>query len=339
MEGYERVDPQHPLGGPDGKKDILFRRDNNIWIAACYFPTTEPNWAAVKKKFADDLGGVKSNNAAGIAFFVNQQLTIGDRKELAGLAMPVEADVYHLERMVGLLNSAKGCGLRLQYLHIAMSEAEQWAFWNARESDIVERLKKIEKTMAEHAERTMAEIRELREQQSSTNSEPMRGLVEIPSAALTAEMILWIHRIVTESDEANRDARGKFRAIEVWIGKSDSTPATATFVPVSPGDIIPRLSELITWWREAHHRLRGAQRVEVASSLAELHWRFLQIHPFLDGNGRVARVLLDQAAQELLHQRIGPEFLSDPTLYYAAMKAADRGDLGPLQQLILAALQ
>ena len=73
-------------------------------------------------------------------------------------------------------------------------------------------------------------------------------------------------------------------------------------------------------------------------ALAEFHHRFLRIHPFLDGDGRVARVILDQSARELLDVRVGPDLVAHAKLYYDALASGDRGDLGPLQKLILASL-
>jgi fido (protein-threonine AMPylation protein) len=65
---------------------------------------------------------------------------------------------------------------------------------------------------------------------------------------------------------------------------------------------------------------------------------FLTIHPFMDANGRVARSITDQPARELLNQRIGREFIEDAQAYYAALAAADLGDLKPLQDRIKAVL-
>ena len=59
----------------------------------------------------------------------------------------------------------------------------------------------------------------------------------------------------------------------------------------------------------------------------------------MDANGRVARSITDQAARELLNEGIGAEFIADTQAYYAALAAADCGDLKPLQDRIKAALQ
>jgi len=80
---------------------------------------------------------------------------------------------------------------------------------------------------------------------------------------------------------------------------------------------------LIQWYRENESLLP----VEVKA--AWLHHRFTQIHPFQDGNGRVARTL-----ESLVFLKAGlfPLVIRDADRqdYIGALKAADRGDLGPL---------
>jgi fido (protein-threonine AMPylation protein) len=83
----------------------------------------------------------------------------------------------------------------------------------------------------------------------------------------------------------------------------------------------------------------GSQNLRKAQALAKFHHGFLQIHPFLDANGRIARLILDQAARELLGQSITADFTADPSVYFAALRAADAGDLAPLERRISVALQ
>jgi hypothetical protein len=59
----------------------------------------------------------------------------------------------------------------------------------------------------------------------------------------------------------------------------------------------------------------------------------------MDANGRVARSITDQTAREPLNQRVGRELIEDAQAYYAALAAADAGDLKLLQERIRAALQ
>jgi hypothetical protein len=145
IEEYETVDPQHPLGGPDGLKDVRCQKDALTWIAAAYFPPTPPTFSDIQRKFEHDFAGVAKNGAQAFAFFVNQPVTISERQTLLNAAHGTRVEIYHLERVVALLNAPKGYGIRLEYLRIPMSEEEQWSFWSAMNTDIARKLAESEK--------------------------------------------------------------------------------------------------------------------------------------------------------------------------------------------------
>jgi fido (protein-threonine AMPylation protein) len=346
LEGYEDVDPQCPLGGGDGKKDVLFRRDGKTWIAAAYFPTTEKTFADTRSKFLKDFEGVALNSAYGFAFFTNQPLTLSERDELIAGAGETRVEIYHLERLRALLDSPKGCGIRLEYLRIAMTEEEQLAFWSAMNYDVTRKLLQNEQLLTnmdaklDRIERTMALIADLRDQPSSiATAVPSLDSIECPTREVSVATVCWIHRIVTEDDQLPEAVRGRFRSIDVWIGPKNSTPETATFRPCSPQEIPSNIRSLLEWWHRQHLAVSGSEKGRIVGALAELHWRFLRIHPFLDANGRVARVLLDQAARELLNMRVRRELVADSKSYFEALAAADRGDFRQLERLVFASLQ
>ncbi len=349
VEGFESVDPQHPLGGPDGTKDLVCSRDGVRWIAAAYFPSTLPSFADIKSKFSHDLAGLSKNNATGFAFFLNQYLTIGQREELIKLAGAAPTEIYHLERVRGLLDAPKGCGLRLQYLRIPMSEEEQWSFWHAMNHDVGRQLAAQEnrrelqfQTIEQKLDLVLARTRAIGFSLTQDRSHILKEDVEnfdMPTASVSISAVCWLHRVITEDTNLPEAVRGRFRAVNVWIGPQASTAETATFVPIPPEEVPIRLTELLQWWRDRHRVLVGAGRYEILVSLAEFHHGFLKIHPFLDANGRLARVLLDQAARELLNRAVGREFTSDPSAYYLALQAADKGDMSQLITRLTAALQ
>ena len=351
LESFEDVDPQHPLGGPDGLKDVKCTKDGKTWIAAAYFPPTPPTFGDIQSKFDHDFAGVAANGVQAFAFFVNQPLTIGEREELQSRTGGVPIEIYHVERIRSLLDAPKGCGIRLEYLRIPMSESEQWAFWSTMNYDVVRKLsenerrrdaqmKTVEDTLNKLLARTTAIEMNLHGSPSSLQpTAPPVESIEMPTASFSAAAVCWLHRLVTEDLALPEAVRGRFRGVQVWIGSADSNRETARYVPPPP-EAVPRLvDEWLQWWHEEHRNLRGQPKEEVAASLAELHHRFLTIHPFIDANGRVARSITDQAARELLNQRIGPEFIEDAHAYYSALAAADKGDLKPLQDRIKAALQ
>src|SRR5579863_1468454 len=130
LSGYEQIDPQSPLGGPDGKKDLLCERGGLIWVGAVYFPSTPVGFASIKKKYKSDFTGTPTE-ARGFVFITNQTLTPGQRKTLNAFAEAAgkEGELIHLQKLVTLLDSPLGYGTRLQFLKIPMSIEEQlsWA--------------------------------------------------------------------------------------------------------------------------------------------------------------------------------------------------------------------
>ncbi len=99
----------------------------------------------------------------------------------------------------------------------------------------------------------------------------------------------------------------------------------------------PEVPALITDWLADVQALRDAGAVAEPETLADLHARFERIHPFLDGNGRAGRLVLN-----LLLVRLGypPAIIykADRTRYLAALRRADQDDCGPLGELLSRAI-
>jgi Fic family protein len=161
----------------------------------------------------------------------------------------------------------------------------------------------------------------------------------MPTASLSVSTLCWLHRIVTEGLGYPEAVRGRFRAVQVWIGGAGSSRENANYVPPPPTEVLDVTSELLAKWRQRHIELRRTAKPEIVAGLADFHHSLLRIHPFLDGNGRVARLLLDQAARELLNQSIGREFTTSSADYFLTLVEADKGHLEPLQQRIMACLE
>lgn len=117
QSGYKDIDPSHPLGGPDGAKDAVMQRDGEKWIMAAYFPRGQQSFTAVKAKLAGDYLGVGKNKARGLAFITNQELSDGERRILSE-TVPGPLDLYHLERIVFILDKPIMANVRAQFLQI-----------------------------------------------------------------------------------------------------------------------------------------------------------------------------------------------------------------------------
>lgn len=346
VEGFTDIDPQCPLGGPDGRKDILCSRDGNTWLAAAYFPPTRSEFADVQQKFQHDYEGVARHGSDGFIFFTNQPITPGQRAELSRHAEPVLVELYHQERIRSLLDSPKGYGLRLEYLRIPMTEEEQHSLWSTLKDDITARLTRQEghildlhRKMDMMLERTMEMASNLIVQRSSIEASAPPQLTQFPTADLRVGDVLMIHRLLADGTSLPHANRGRFRNVSVWIGKAGSTPETARFTPPPPERIPSLLEELMSQWRTNYTRLSAADEDLRIIALSSFHHGFLSIHPFLDGNGRVARALLQQQAFELLGRYLEATFTAEPVAYYDALSAADKGNHDPLTRLIWANLE
>jgi hypothetical protein len=85
-DGYAGLDPSHPLGGRDGRKDAVATKAGKVWVMAVYFPRGRHDIDEIEAKLLNDLEGVAKNNAHGLAFVTNQELTLGDANNYARIA-------------------------------------------------------------------------------------------------------------------------------------------------------------------------------------------------------------------------------------------------------------
>lgn len=99
----------------------------------------------------------------------------------------------------------------------------------------------------------------------------------------------------------------------------------------------PDVPTLVRDWLTDAQALRETDESTITEALATRHARFEQIHPFLDGNGRTGRLVLN-----LLLVRLGlpPAIIykGDRARYLAALRRADQGDAGPLGEFLARAV-
>jgi hypothetical protein len=123
-----------------------------------------------------------------------------------------------------------------------------------------------------------------------------------------------------------RERPGSFREHDIEPFPKGMRPPEWTEVPV-----------LVRDWLGEAQALPKADESTIAEDLARLHTRFEQVHPFLDGNGRTGRLILN-----LLLVRLGypPAIIykRDRSRYLAALRRADGGDAGPLGEFLARAV-
>ncbi len=111
------------------------------------------------------------------------------------------------------------------------------------------------------------------------------GLEQLDELPLSTRLLCQMHRRLMAGVRGRELAPGKVRTSQTWIGAPDSTIETAQFVPPPPGELPGLFSD---WERFAHEEAELPLLIQNAL----LHTQFETIHPFLDGNGRLGRVLL-----------------------------------------------
>lgn len=110
------------------------------------------------------------------------------------------------------------------------------------------------------------------------------GLERLASLPLSLRLIREIHAKLMQGVRGKDHSPGEFRTSQNWIGPHGGTLATATFVPPPPHELGRVLGEWEKFLHDEEHPTL------VLAGLA--HAQFETIHPFLDGNGRVGRLLL-----------------------------------------------
>jgi Fic family protein len=112
-----------------------------------------------------------------------------------------------------------------------------------------------------------------------------RGIKLLESLPLSQRMIKEVHGVLMSGVRGAEKQPGEFRKTPVWIGSPTDNPDNATFVPALP-DL---LSDAISDWE---FFVNDDHKIPDLIKCALLHYQFETIHPFLDGNGRLGRLLI-----------------------------------------------
>ncbi len=109
-----------------------------------------------------------------------------------------------------------------------------------------------------------------------------KRLEELP---LSNRLLQEIHEILMQNVRGDEKNPGEFRRSQNWIGPQGSTLKDARYVPPNPVDMIEAMSALEKF-------LHADDDLDPLIKIGLSHYQFETIHPFLDGNGRIGRLLI-----------------------------------------------
>lgn len=151
------------------------------------------------------------------------------------------------------------------------------------------------------------------------------GLERLETLPVSVRLIREIHNELLKGARGERLTPGELRQSQNWIGPSGSTIATATFVPPPPHEVPTLLGDVENF-------LHREDDVPLLVKIGLAHAQFETIHPFLDGNGRIGRLLItfllcERHALQKPGLYLSHYFKTRRLEYYDRLQAVrDRGD-------------
>jgi Fic family protein len=200
---------------------------------------------------------------------------------------PVELDLSGLQLQLERANQALG---RLDGLAILLPNVRFLLYLYVRKEALVS--SQIEGTQSSFVDVLLFEnkvptevSKEDVEEVSNYVAAMQHGLRRLQGGfPLSLRLIREIHAILLKGARGENKNRGEFRRSQNWIG--GSRPGNASFVPPPPAEMMEALDRFERFLHDDKHSL------PLLVEAALVHVQFESIHPFLDGNGRLGRLLI-----------------------------------------------
>lgn len=196
-----------------------------------------------------------------------------------------------LSPLIGLLDRANQALGRMDGIGCVLPDTSFYLFMNIRKEALLS--SQVEGTQSSLADLLLVEGEERPEESPMADVEEVssylaamqHGLSRLAEDfPLSLRLIREMHGVLLASGRGAQQNPGEFRTSQNWIG--GTRPGNAVYVPPPPG----RLMECLDNLEKFLHLERDDLPVLVQAGMA--HAQFESIHPFLDGNGRLGRLLI-----------------------------------------------
>ena len=138
------------------------------------------------------------------------------------------------------------------------------------------------------------------------------GIKSLESLPISENLVKKLHATLLKSGRGANKAPGEFRKIQVYIGRAGANITEASYIP-------PTANEIISLFSNLEKYLNSDEEKDKLVQIAVAHYQFEAIHPFLDGNGRVGRLIISLFLFE-------KKLLSHPFLYLSEFFEEHRQD-------------
>ena len=228
---------------------------------------------------------MKYANRAG--FFMNSAVGY---KSFVPAELPPNPPIQYDDELQGLLSLADRKLGRLDGVTQILPNPELFVAMYVKKEAVLS--SQIEGTQASFVDVLSTEYNEADDQRHDDVKEVINyvdamnwGLEQLASFPLSLRLIRNIHaRLIHNTRGANKNP-GEFRTSQNWIGPAGCTLNTATFVPPTVPDMNVALGDLELF-------IHQEDFIPALVKIAMIHAQFETIHPFLDGNGRMGRLLI-----------------------------------------------
>ncbi len=141
------------------------------------------------------------------------------------------------------------------------------------------------------------------------------------NGVLTKKDILLAHKWIVKDVLDKKEWEGSFRKVQVYVGNTKT--GRVSFVPPKPSEIESQLDEFLEWLNDKKDPIHPVLEAGI------VHYEIARIHPFVDGNGRLARflatwVLVQRGFDVKRFFALDDYYNSDRKSYYEALKTVDR---------------
>ncbi len=111
------------------------------------------------------------------------------------------------------------------------------------------------------------------------------AIERLKSLPICSRLMKEIHAVLLQGVRGQEKSPGEFRYSQNWIGGQGSTLQNARYIPPNPADMLDAMSDLEKF-------INTDETIDPLVAAALIHYQFETTHPFLDGNGRVGRLLI-----------------------------------------------